>query len=63
MIAVVKQNSEGEIVGWMMGADVHDLRRRAEATMDSDLASMFYNMEFPPRGKSVLAPGITMLVE
>jgi len=63
MIAVIKQDAEGKIVGWMLGTDTHDLRRRADATMDRDLAALFYRMEFPTPGKTVLAPGVTMLVE
>jgi hypothetical protein len=64
MICVVKQGMDGEITGWMMGADVPDLRRRAEQTFDHDLAALFYQMEFTPTpGKHVIAPGITMLVE
>jgi hypothetical protein len=64
MICVVKQNEQGEIVGWMMGTDMHDLRRRAEQTLDHELAGMFYRMEFtPPAGKHPIAPNVTMLVE
>lgn len=63
MIAVVKQNEAGEIVGWMFATDSHDMRRRAMATGDHGLAEMFYKMEFPPKGKTQIAPGITMLVE
>jgi hypothetical protein len=63
MICVIKQNARGEITGWMMGTDTHDLRRRAQTTLDSELAGLFYQMEFPPRAKTVIAPGITMLVE
>lgn len=63
MIAIIKQNEQGEITGWMMGSDTHELRRRAEAAMDHELAEMLYRMEFPPLGKTVLSPGLTMLVE
>lgn len=63
MIAVIKQDAAGKITGWMLGADVHDLRRRAAQTFDADLAAMFYRMEFPKEGKHELAPGLTMLVE
>jgi hypothetical protein len=60
----VKHNERGDIAGWMMGTDMHDLRRRAEQTFDHDLAGMFYRMEFVPQpGKHVIAPGVTMLVE
>lgn len=64
MICVVKQDAGGRIMGWMMGSDMHDLRRRAQQTFDNELAEIFYRMEFaPPRGKHTIAPGITMLVE
>jgi hypothetical protein len=64
MMTVVKQAPNGEIVGWMMGADMHDLRRRAEATFDHALAERFYQMEFVPQpGKHTLWQGVTLLVE
>jgi hypothetical protein len=64
MICVVKQNTTGEITGWMMGSDMHELRRHAEQAFDSDLAALFYRMEFaPPPGKTQIAPGLTMLVD
>jgi hypothetical protein len=64
MICVVKQNASGEITGWMMGTDIPDLRRRADQTLDHDLATLFYRMEFAPTaGKHQLAPGLTVLVE
>lgn len=64
MIAVVKQAPTGEITGWMLGTDPHDLRWKAEMAFERDLAEMFYRMEFTPeRGKHEIAPGITMLVE
>lgn len=64
MICVVKQDAGGAITGWMMGSDMHDLRRRAQQTFDQELAGMFYRMEFTPeRGKHHLAPGLVMLVE
>lgn len=64
MICVIKQAPTGEITGWMIGTDMHDLRRRAEQTFDHDLAGMLYRMEFvPTRGKHEIAPGVLMLVE
>lgn len=62
MIAVVKLK-DGQIVGWMLGTDTHDLRRRAMATFDNDLATLLYNMEFPPPGKTEITPNLFMLVE
>lgn len=64
MICVIKQNAQGKIVGWMIGADMHDLRRRAQSTFDADLAGIFYRMEFaPPPGIHEIQPGLIMLVE
>lgn len=64
MIAVIKQAPNGEIVGWMFGTNMHDLRRKAEGALQRDLAEMFYRMEFaPPPGKHEIASGVTMLVD
>lgn len=50
----------GQITGWILGTDVHDLRRKAP---DEATAAMLYRMEFPPTGKHDLGDGYFLLVQ
>jgi len=63
MMCLIKTGPDGTITGWMIGVDSHDMRRRAGRVMDSDLAAMFYRLEFPISGKHEIAPGMTLLVD
>lgn len=62
MICIIK-TQDGEITGWIIGADTHDLRRKAEGAGEHQLAAILYSMEFPPPGKHILTDKHTMLVD
>jgi hypothetical protein len=63
MMALINQDASGQITGWMISSDIHELRRRAEQAWGTDLASTHYALEHPPFGATQIAPGITLLVE
>lgn len=56
---------DGQIVGWLMGQDNHDLRRQL-ANMDDpsfrQIAQILYRMEYPRQGKHDLGEGYWLLV-
>ena len=58
MMCIVRLNN-GEITGWMIGTDPHDLRR---SCADPSLAEKLYRLEFPARGKHDLGDGEWLLV-
>lgn len=64
MMTIIKIEN-GEITGWLIGTDTHDLRRQCDANWESDvrdLAQILYQMEFPSTGKHDLGNGFTLLV-
>jgi hypothetical protein len=63
MMALINQNASGEITGWMIASDIHELRHRAEQAWGTDIASTSYALDTPPLGATHIAPGITLLVE
>lgn len=63
MMALINQAASGAITGWMIGSDIHELRRRAERAWGTDIASTSYPLDSPPAGATQIAPGITLLVE
>jgi hypothetical protein len=63
MMALINQNASGEITGWMIASDMHELRERADRAWGTDIASTSYALGSPPPGATQIAPGITLLVE
>jgi hypothetical protein len=63
MLAIINQAASGDITGWMIGSDIHELRQRAERAWGTDIASTLHALEHPPEGATKIAPGITLLVE
>lgn len=55
MILIRQNIATGEIVGWMEGADTHELRRKAQAQFNNDLAATLYRIEFPPPKQTEIA--------
>jgi hypothetical protein len=61
--------TEGEVTGWIIGADTHDLRRQVDAIRWNDptgrlnaLAAHLYLTEFAAPGKHILPTGHFLLV-
>lgn len=55
----------GEIAGWIIGQDNHDLRRQLSSSHDHELrqlAQVLYRLENPPPGKHDLGVGYWLLV-
>jgi hypothetical protein len=63
MMALINQDASGQITGWMIASDIHELRQRAEQAWGTDIASTSYALGSPPSGATQIAPGITLLVE
>ncbi len=63
MICILKHDLTGQLTGWMMGQDTHELRRRAQSLGEAALAEKLYRIEFPAVGKRDLGNGYTMLVD
>ena len=51
-----------EVAGWIIGTDVHDLRCKAYAAGDYELAQELYRFEFVQPGKHVLRTNHVLLV-
>ena len=47
MICILKRDSTGEVVGWIIAADCADARRQAQGAGEHDLATLLYRMEGP----------------
>ncbi len=61
--------ADGEISGWIIGTDAHDVRRQVEANSWSDdtgrlqrVAGELYVREFFPPGRHELPTGHSLLV-
>ena len=59
--------TNGEPTGWIIGGDLHDLRRQVEAVVPFDarlapLPAELYRMEHTPPGKHRLSTGHFLLV-
>lgn len=55
MILLSQDVMTGKIVGWMTGADTHELRRMAQARFQQDVAAALYRFEFPAAGQYEIA--------
>ena len=59
--------TDGEPTGWIIAADLHDLRRQVEAVVPFDarlapLPAELYRMEYAQPGKHRLSTGYFLLV-
>lgn len=62
MICILTFDENKEVVGWIIGPDIHEMRRAADAIGESELAAALYREEFPRPGKHELPTGHLMLV-
>lgn len=62
MICILKIEA-GELKGWILASDVNEARRKAEGAWQTELADALRRIEAPPKGKTILPGGHTMLVE
>lgn len=70
MIAIIKYehsvayiNPVENVTGWIIATDIHDARRQAQSSMQTDLASYLYRIEFEPNpGRYQICNNMIMLV-
>lgn len=66
MYCIIKQTDgigPDSIEGWIIGTDLDDLRRRAQANGEMSLAAELYSLYEVPPGKHILNSGFILLVD